>query len=53
MYGRDDVRIFGYCEECGAEITDDRDNYYCDDEGYFFCSCECAMDYHGIHKLEV
>ena len=28
---REDVRILGYCEECGIEITDDFEEYYCDE----------------------
>ena len=52
MYDNDNVRMIGYCAECGANITDDAD-YYCDEEGYLFCSCECAMEHYGIHKLEV
>ena len=29
---REDVRILGYCEECGIEITDDFEEYYCDEK---------------------
>ena len=49
----DDVRILGYCEECGFTITDDMEDYYCDDDGNKFCCNECIMDYYGIHKLEI
>lgn len=48
-----DVRILGYCEECGSKITDDIEECYCDEDGQYFCSIECLMDYYGIHKLEV
>ena len=50
---REDVRILGYCEECGIEITDDFEEYYCDENGPYYCSCECAMEHYGLHKLEV
>jgi hypothetical protein len=48
-----EVRVFGYCVECGREVTDEADEYYCDDEGNVFCSCECVLEHCGIHKLEV
>ena len=48
-----EVRILGYCAECGSEITDDVGDYYCDEDGHFFDSEECAMVYYGIHRLEI
>lgn len=48
-----EVRTLGHCAECNNEITDDAENYYCDEDGNFFCSDECAMIYHGIHRLEI
>ena len=47
-----EVRIMGYCSECGNEITDDMEDIYIDDEGRYFCSSECAMVFYCIHKLE-
>lgn len=52
MYDKE-VRIIGYCTQCGDSITNDIEEYYCDEEGNFFDSVECAMDYYGIHLLEV
>ena len=49
----DDVIVLGLCAECGSEITNDIEEYCCDEEGNFFDSVECAMAYHGIHLLEV
>lgn len=47
-----EVRVLAYCAECGDEITDDIEEIYVDEDGNYFCSCECSMIYHGIHKLE-
>lgn len=48
-----DVRIVGYCEECGDSITDDIEICHCDEEGHLFCCKECALIYCGIHELEI
>lgn len=48
----EEVRIIGICAECGSEITDNIEEYYCDEDGNFFDSAECAMVHHGIHLLE-
>lgn len=48
-----EVRVLGYCAECNSEITDEMDEYFYDDKGNFFCSCDCVMEYSGIHRLEV
>lgn len=48
----EEVRVIGVCAECNSEITDDIEEYYCDEDGNFFDSAECAMVYHGIHLLE-
>ena len=49
----DEVRVIGVCAECNSDITDNIEEYYCDEEGNFFDSAECAMAYHCIHLLEV
>ena len=49
----DEIRTLGYCAECGSKITDEMDEYFYDDEGNFFCNCDCAMEYSGIHRLEI
>lgn len=49
----DEVRVFGYCENCGEEVTDDYNEYYITDDGTIFCSCECLCEAYGITKIEV
>ena len=49
----DEVRSFGYCENCGEPVTDQDKEHYVDDDGNVFCSCECSLEYHGITKIEV
>lgn len=48
----EEIRIMCYCTECGSPITDDIEEYYCDEDGNYFDSAECAMVHHGIHLLE-
>ena len=48
-----EVRIFGYCENCGEEVTDECDEYYVNDDGEVFCCVECALESCGITKIEV
>ena len=48
----EEVRVIGICAECGSTITDNIEDYYCDEDGNYFDSSECAMAYCGIHKLE-
>ena len=49
----DNVRIFGYCENCGNKITDQDNEYYVSDDGKVFCSCECICEAYGLTKVEV
>lgn len=49
----DEIRSFGYCENCGEKITDEHQEYYVTDDGKVFCSCECCLEHHGITKVEV
>jgi hypothetical protein len=49
----DEVRVFGYCENCGAEVTDEYDEYYIADDGKVFCSIECICENYGLTKVEV
>lgn len=48
-----DIRIFGYCACCNSKVTDEGEEYYCNDDGEVFCSVECVMEHYGIYKLEV
>ena len=47
-----EVRTFGYCAECGSEITDDVERYYCDEDGNLFCSHECLFEHFCITPIE-
>ena len=49
----DETRVFGYCECCGAKITDECAEYYVNEDGEVFCSVECALEHCGIAKVEV
>lgn len=49
----DEIRVFGYCECCGNEVTDAGDAYYVDSEGRVFCSVECVLESNGVTKMEV
>ena len=49
----DDVRVFGYCENCGEKVTDLNGEYCVSDDGKVFCSVECALEHCGITKIEV
>jgi hypothetical protein len=49
----EDVRVIGVCAECTSKITDDMEECWCDEDGNYFDSVECAMTYHRIHLLEV
>lgn len=52
-----EVRTIGYCEECSSEIiseieSDYEEDIYVDNEGRYFCSIECVLEYYGISKVE-
>lgn len=49
----DEIRIFGYCECCGEEVTDANEEYCITDDGKVFCSVECALEHFGVVKIEV
>ena len=49
----DEIRVFGYCENCGGEVTDACSEYFVNDDGEVFCCVECAMEHCGITKVEV
>jgi hypothetical protein len=49
----DEKRVFGYCVECGAEITDEHDEYFVNEEGELMCCIECVLEHHFVHKMEV
>lgn len=49
----DEVRVFGYCECCGSEVTDADGDHFVDSEGRVFCSIECVCEHYGLTKVEV
>lgn len=49
----DEIRFFGYCENCGEKITDEQEEYYVNEDGEVFCSVECVLEHYGITKAEV
>jgi hypothetical protein len=49
----EEVRIFGVCVECGSTITDEIDEYYCDDDGNLLCSHECLLEHFNVNVMEV
>ena len=48
-----EVRVFGYCENCGQKVTDRAGEYCVSDDGKVFCSVECSLEHCGITKVEV
>ncbi len=52
MWAEEEVRVLGYCEECGREITGDDAKMYVDKDGYRFCSVECVLDHYEIELWE-
>ena len=49
----DEIRVFGYCENCGEKVDENYDEYYITDDGKVFCSCECCLEHYGVTKVEV
>ena len=48
----DEIRTFGYCVCCGNQITDEENEYYCNDDGEVFCCAECVCEHYGVTKIE-
>ena len=40
------------CAECGELIYDDSEEIYADDEGNYFCSLDCSLNFYSIHTVE-
>ena len=49
----DEIRVYGYCAECGNRIVDTDEEYYVNSDGEIFCCVECAMEHYGITKIEL
>lgn len=47
----DPPKVFGQCDECGADLTVDN-AYFEDDDGNIFCSEDCALEFYGIRGRE-
>lgn len=47
-----DIKVFGYCPECGETVTDEMPGVYVDNEGRYYCCLDCALSYNGITELE-
>ena len=52
LHEEDDEHAIARCEECGELIYEGDDDVYIDDNGNFFCSLECALDYYSIRKVD-
>ena len=48
----EEIRVIGYCVECGDEITDDIGEYYCAPDGALLCSKECIIEHFNIAVME-
>lgn len=51
-HDEDEEHAIARCEECGELIYEDNDDIYIDDDGNYFCSLECALDYYSIRKVD-
>ena len=40
------------CCECQELIYDDSAEIYMDNDGNYFCSLECSLNFYGIHAAE-
>ena len=48
-----DVRVLGYCAECGSAITTEDNEAFVDAEGNYYCCVECVLEHYAITKLEI
>ncbi len=49
----ENIVVLGHCEECQNTIDSECHEAYVDEEGQYFCSVECALEYYGITKVEI
>ena len=49
----EEVRVIGYCAQCGEDITDDTEDVFVDSEGNYFDSVDCLITYFDVTRLEV
>ena len=49
----EEIRVIGYCEVCGSEITDDNGTAYVDGEGHYFDTVDCVLEYFEVSKVEL
>lgn len=48
----DDSKAIARCEECGELIYEDNDDVYINDDGNYFCSLRCALNYYSLRKID-
>ena len=53
MIDEREIRVFGHCECCGDEVTDEGEEYYVNDNGEVFCCADCVSEYYGLTRIEV
>lgn len=51
-YDEDLPEIVARCEDCGKLIYAGDDGVYLDDDYNYFCSLECALNFHRIYESE-
>lgn len=49
----EEVRVFGYCVNCGSKITDEIDEYYSDGAGNLFDCVDCILQHYELYRMEV
>jgi hypothetical protein len=52
MATMDEARVFGYCRCCENEVTDEKKEYYINENGEVFCDIECVLEHYGVIKVE-
>ena len=48
-----EVRILGYCVECGSEITTADNEAFVDEEGNYYCCTDCILEHYTVTRLEI
>jgi hypothetical protein len=46
----EEVKVIGYCEECGSEINNDA---LVDEEGNYYCCIDCVLEHSKITRVEI
>ena len=54
-----EVRVFGYCENCSDEVTDENNvydginEYFVNDDGEIFCCIDCVCEHYNLTRIEL